>query len=302
MKLKRRAINREVLYENRFQTFMKPPVTNGDLFVRRNQYITGNLNVGKTLTINDDLDVGGDLHVGGDQTIDGKLDVTGDTEVHGNTVCDGDLQVTGDVHVTSDVLIDGSLNVVADITTRDITARDITTRNHYATGNYYLDGYILIPAGSIIQSAAVNTPIGWLDCDGRTVMRTQYPDLFAAIGYSYGPQTNEDIDFYLPDLRGRVAIGVGQGDGLTNRSLTEKSGVETHVLTVEELPPHSHSLTRRSNSDEGTYDTNNLRAFESSAITSDRATLGNFNTYNTGSNQGHNNMQPYIVLRYLIKY
>jgi microcystin-dependent protein len=68
------------------------------------------------------------------------------------------------------------------------------------------------------------------------------------------------------------------------------------------MPSHSHSLTRRSNPDDGSYDTGNLHQDESSAATTDRADLGLFNTNNTGSGDAHNNMQPFLVLRYFIKY
>ena len=68
------------------------------------------------------------------------------------------------------------------------------------------------------------------------------------------------------------------------------------------MPSHSHSLTRRSNEDEGTFDNDNLHKAESSAATTDRLEEGLFNTYNTGGGSAHNNMQPFITLWYIIKY
>ena len=94
-----------------------------------------------------------------------------------------------------------------------------------------------------------------------------------------------------------------QLNNLSVRNLGVSGGAETHTLTVGEIPAHSHSLKRRPNADAGTYDIDNLRKAESSAITSDRLEdVGDFNTRSTGSGNAHNNMQPYVVLRYLIKY
>jgi microcystin-dependent protein len=177
---------------------------------------------------------------------------------------------------------------------------DLTANNFYARGNYYLDNQILIPAGTVIQSAAINVPGGWLECNGQLLNKVAYSDLFAAIGNTYGGLPT-DASFNLPDTMGRTVIGVGMGVGLTNRALGYKDGAERHVLSVEELPAHSHELLRRANSNNGVDDFGNTHQDESSAATTNDSTLGNFNTYNTGSNQSHNNMQPFIALRYLIK-
>lgn len=180
---------------------------------------------------------------------------------------------------------------------------DITSSNFYATGNYYLNNYILIPYGTIIQSAAVNVPDGWLDCNGSIVLRTEYDNLFNAIGYTYSTLfSGSDLSFNVPDFRGRIGVGSGAGVGLTSRTLGNKGGEESHTLTVAEMPSHTHSLTRRSNPDAGAYDTGGAHAQESSAATTDRAIDGSFNTASSGSGNAHNVMQPFLVIRYFIKY
>jgi microcystin-dependent protein len=82
---------------------------------------------------------------------------------------------------------------------------------------------------------------GWLKCDGRSLSRTEYPDLFNVIGTTFG--ANDSNTFKLPDLRGRVMGCVGQGGGLTNRALGAVVGAETHTLTTNEIPSHSHTGT-----------------------------------------------------------
>lgn len=206
---------------------------------------------------------------------------------------------TGDLYVEKNETVAGDLDVSGNLT----VGRDLRATNFYASGNYYLNTYILIPPGTIIQSAAINEPDGWFDCNGRVLNRLTYTNLFNAIGYTYSTiYGGTDLSFNIPDTRGRVSVGLGSGSGLTTRALGSTGGEETHTLTENEMPRHSHSLTRRANNDAGAFDTGDTHQDESSAATTDRADLGPFNTNNTGGSLPHNNMQPFIALRNLIKY
>lgn len=82
---------------------------------------------------------------------------------------------------------------------------------------------------------------GWLLCDGRSLLRTDYPLLFDLIGTSFG--NINSTTFKLPDTRGRAVTSIGTGSGLTSRSNGQITGNETHTLTTSELPSHNHTGT-----------------------------------------------------------
>jgi microcystin-dependent protein len=209
---------------------------------------------------------------------------------YGNLIVKNHEKIGGDLDVSGNLTIDG----------------DMRATNYYASGNYYLNNYVLIPAGTIIQSAAVNEPTGWFNCDGRILLKTQYGALFAAILYTYSTSfSGSDLSFNIPDLRGRTSVGTGNGSGLTNRSLGQTGGAETHTLTTNEMPSHSHT----SNATGGSVGLITANGANTAINVDSSPTEPNIyaapvalTINNTGSGQAHNNMQPFIVLRYLIKY
>ncbi len=149
---------------------------------------------------------------------------------------------------------------------------------------------------------SMGVPDGWLACSGQSLLISSYSALYALIGVTYGG--NGTTTFNLPDLRGRVPIGVGQGTGLSNYNLGNTGGVETVTLTTNQIPSHSHTLNALSSI--GTSDTpggnfvaknsEGVKQFGSSTDTS----LGASTISNTGGGQSHTNMQPYLALRYII--
>ncbi|MBR3689739.1 MAG: tail fiber protein, partial [Eggerthellaceae bacterium] len=89
-------------------------------------------------------------------------------------------------------------------------------------------------AGLIVPYAGATAPAGYLICDGASYSAEDYPELYTAIGNTYG---GDDTTFNVPDLRGRVPLGNSDA-----YALGATGGEEEHVLTVEEMPSHDHAL------------------------------------------------------------
>lgn len=118
---------------------------------------------------------------------------------------------------------------------------DITNDITYYLKNKALDR-TTTNIGDIKWSAINHDSYGWLLCNGRILSRTQHRELFEIIGTQFGANVDED-SFYLPDCRSRVLGAIGQGFGLSNRSMGEQTGRETHTLIVSEIPAHDHTGT-----------------------------------------------------------
>ncbi|MDR3479517.1 MAG: tail fiber protein [Burkholderiaceae bacterium] len=95
--------------------------------------------------------------------------------------------------------------------------------------------------GSIMTFGFNFAPYQWQLCNGQTLAISQYSALFALIGTYYGG--NGTSTFQLPDLQGRMAIGQGNGAGLTPRVIGESSGSENVSILVSNMPTHLHTVT-----------------------------------------------------------
>lgn len=141
--------------------------------------------------------------------------------------------------------------------------------------------------GQVVAYASTNPPSGTLACDGATHLRTDYPDLYAALNSAYITDADH---FRTPDLRGRGIIGSGTGPGLTNRAVAQSFGEETHQLTVPEMPSHTHTYSQPQ-----AY----LPTLTGPQPFSLAVSSLNF-TGSAGGNGVHNNVQPSHVLSFAI--
>lgn len=99
--------------------------------------------------------------------------------------------------------------------------------------------------GEISIVAFNYAPEGWLPCDGRILNAREYQALYALLGNLYGGSLSQGT-FALPDLRGRLPLGIGQGAGLTPRNCGDKGGFEKTTLGLDQLAPHAHALAPHS--------------------------------------------------------
>lgn len=100
-----------------------------------------------------------------------------------------------------------------------------------------MDDYI----GIIKIFAGSYAPRGWAFCNGQLLAIQTNPALFSILGTTYGG--NGSTTFALPDLRSRVPVHAGQGNGLSNYTLGEQRGSENTTLLVTNMPAHTHPVT-----------------------------------------------------------
>jgi microcystin-dependent protein len=94
--------------------------------------------------------------------------------------------------------------------------------------------------GQIISVGFGFAPAGWYPCDGRLLDISSNEALYALLGTTYGG--NGQTTFALPNLNGRVPLGVGQGQGLSSYVPGEIAGTESVTLVEANTPPHTHDI------------------------------------------------------------
>lgn len=171
----------------------------------------------------------------------------------------------------------------------------------------------VFPIGSIHMFAGSSYPAGFLLCDGSSISRTTYAALFAIIGTAYNTGGEAGTHFRIPNQLGRCLIGNGTGSGLTARTIGSIGGAETHVLSTAELGTHSHAVvdpTHRHLISEQELDNvgglpDKLSPSSGGGATADlntgSNTAMNLTAGNTGGGGSHANVQPSIVVNFLIK-
>lgn len=152
-------------------------------------------------------------------------------------------------------------------------------------------------------------PNGWAQCNGQLLNIRQFTALFSLLGTTYGG--NGTTTFAVPDLRGRAVLGQGQGPGLSNYRIGTTAGTETVTLQAAQLPAHTHALGTATVPVGGTASAASPAGAYMGVVNPPSYGTGTANgpmaagtisgtTTAVGSDQAHENRQPYLVLNYYI--
>ena len=167
-----------------------------------------------------------------------------------------------------------------------------------------------LPIGSGMDYFGTTAPTNYLFANGAAVSRTEYAELFAVIGTTYGAGDGSTT-FNLPDKRTRVTI---MADG-TDYNLGTTGGSATQTLTIEQMPSHTHIQNQHRHTEENELYANVTGSNKSTATGTGlyyntvsqggRAVIYTGNTtavnQNTGGGQPHSIMQPYLACNYIIR-
>ena len=142
---------------------------------------------------------------------------------------------------------------------------------------------------------------GWQMCNGQILSISQNAALFSILGTFYGG--NGTSTFALPDLRGRVALHQGTGNGLSTYVIGQVAGTENVTLTSAQMPQHNHIINANTGgaqaSPAGNYPGNEGAPIKIYSTTSSVQMNPAVVTV-TGGNQPHPNLQPYLCVTFLI--
>ena len=157
--------------------------------------------------------------------------------------------------------------------------------------------------GEIRMFAGNFAPTGWAFCQGQLLPIAQNQALFSLLGTTYGGDGR--TTFALPDLRGRVPVGFGQGPGLSNRVIGDQFGSELVTLNINQMPSHYHTVNAVTTEGNQNLPTNSLPAntktldkeySDANANTTMKATMVN----PTGGNQPFGVSQPSLGVNFII--
>ena len=176
--------------------------------------------------------------------------------------------------------------------------------------------------GEVIMFGGNFAPRGWALCNGQLLAISSNQALFSILGTTYGGDGR--TTFALPELRGRVPVGTGQGPGLSNRPLGQRTGQQGVSLQPSQMPAHTHvgdvsGLSAQLQGDTGNEANtgqpapanvlsklaspiNVLAYSDSDANLTEIGGSAPINPTiaNTGNGQSHENRQPLLAINYII--
>jgi len=165
------------------------------------------------------------------------------------------------------------------------------------------DAYI----GEIRMVGFPYAPQFWTNADGQMLSINEHTALFSLYGTLYGGDGRST--FGLPDMRGRVPIHTGRGPGLPDYEIGWKGGAPSVVLAATQAPVHTHPATVRAHAANGDQEsptdhywaqpgsrTKGYSASHDATLSADAVEVGE----NTGGGQAHENMQPYLTIRFCV--
>jgi microcystin-dependent protein len=199
-------------------------------------------------------------------------------------------------------ILDGLTASTAELNLLDgVTAT--TTELNYVDGvtssiQSQFNNLVTVPSGVInaFAGTAASVPTGWLLCDGSSFSSSTYPTLATIVGDAYAAHSG--TTYYLPNLKGKIPVGRDSAQTEFD-TLGETGGAKTVTLTEAQMPVHTHSLNP-----------GQVVGGSGSGGTNNYAPTGNNPTANTsitsaggsgGVTQAHENLQPYVVVNYIIK-
>lgn len=152
----------------------------------------------------------------------------------------------------------------------------------------------ITPSGTLLFSATSIAPDGYLLANGSIVQREDYPELFTAIGTTYGAGNDDGLTFTLPNFRDRFPLGAGP-----TYTFGTTGGAAEVTLTVPQLPAHDHGA----DTDEviGVFTKVASGGSGSAGVGGDIDVRDDLFLAETGGDEAHNNMPPYFTCYVYIK-
>ena len=238
-------------------------------------------------------------------TASGNLAVLGTASISGAAAFKSAVSVSGNIDTAGNVSVGGTVTITGNAV--QAVNAGVCASAFYGSGAN-LTGITAVATGVVLPWAGTSTsaPSGYLTCYGQAVSRSTYADLFGVLSSVYGDGDGSST-FNLPDLRGRVIAGkddmggtsadrltnavAGQNsEGVNGDNLGAAGGLETNTLSVSTLPSHAHDYSQYSSGAAGSSGGGASTGGNTDAETSTK-----------GGGLAHNNVQPTLILNYIIK-